>query len=97
MAFCTVLQREWIAVPPQGEEQRFLVRVSLPLARATGEWTSQVALGSITHGCNDIHGLESWQAVELALRHAAVSMSSTGTRSGGHGRDAAWECCDVLL
>jgi hypothetical protein len=66
------LQREWIAISPQGEEQAFIIEVALPVEQATGEWTSRVTLGNIRHGSDAIHGMDSWQAVELAMHHAAV-------------------------
>ena len=66
------LERAWIAVSPQGEEQPLAIRVTFPMVQPTGEWTSRVSLGNIKHGTDDIHGMDSWQAMELAMHHAAI-------------------------
>jgi len=33
---------------------------------------ARVTLGNLEHGTDDIHGIDSWQAAELAMHHAAV-------------------------
>ena len=66
------IERVWIAVPPQHEEFVLSIRVTFPVLQSGGEWMSLVSLGNVKHGTDDIHGGDSWQAMELAMRHAAA-------------------------
>jgi hypothetical protein len=68
------LKREWIAVSPHGEELPFTIQVAMPVLQQSGEWTSRVTLGDIKHGTDDVRGMDSWQAVEMGMHHAAVRM-----------------------
>lgn len=69
------LERVWIAVSPEGREVTATIRVSFPLLQATGEWTSVVSLEQLADRPDTIHGADSWQAVELAMQHAAVRIA----------------------
>jgi len=66
-----LLERIWFAVSPDGTEFTFAIRISAPRLQPQGEWTSTVSLSQGPHGLEDIHGMDSWQAVELSMRHAA--------------------------
>jgi hypothetical protein len=67
----TFAERVWPAISPEGKESVAYIRVSTPKLQPRGEWTVTVSLTPMTHRSDDIHGTDSWQAVELAMLHAA--------------------------
>jgi hypothetical protein len=79
------IEREWLAVAPDGTEQSLLLRVGNASRHSTGDWVADVSLGALEPRPHAIHGIDSWQAVHEAMRFAAViSKSKVGvsTSSG---------------
>jgi hypothetical protein len=68
----TFAERVWLAVSPEGIESSACIRVSAPKHQPRGEWAATVSIAPMTDLSEDIHGMDSWQAVDLAMRHAAT-------------------------
>jgi len=66
------IEREWLAVAPDGTEQSLLLRVGNASRHSTGDWVADVSLGALEPRPHAIHGIDSWQAVHEAMRFAAV-------------------------
>jgi hypothetical protein len=69
------LERIWLAISPEGEQVIASIRVSFPRQQPTGDWTASVTLGQLTTRPDVIHGMDSWQAAQLAMQHAAVRIA----------------------
>jgi hypothetical protein len=67
----TFLERAWLAVSPEGGELQVSIRVGAPRLQPGGEWTAAVSLVGLSRLSEDMHGIDSWQAVEQAMLHAA--------------------------
>lgn len=66
------IERLWIAVSPEGQEQTCHIRATFPVEQPTGAWTSRISIGAIDIGDNTVHGMDSWQAMSLAMSHTAA-------------------------
>ena len=66
------IERTWIAVAPDGIEHDLILRVGLPKPRPEGDWVAAVSLGALDSHQFEIHGMDSWQAMELGMQHVAV-------------------------
>ncbi len=69
------IERVWVAVSPDGRERTASIRVGAPQKQPTGEWTSTVTLENLASSPDVIHGIDSWQAIQLAMQHAAVRVA----------------------
>jgi hypothetical protein len=66
------IERTWVGIAPDGEEHELIFRVGLPKPRSEGDWVSEVSLGVLNSRTFEIHGMDSWQAMELGMQHVAV-------------------------
>jgi hypothetical protein len=69
------IKRVWLAVSPEGREVTASIHVDAPEEQATGEWTAAITLENLAPRPDRIHGIDSWQAVQLAMQHAAVRVA----------------------
>jgi hypothetical protein len=76
------IERVLVAVSPEGRQLSATVRVGAPQPQPTGEWTASVTLENLVSRPDLIHGMDSWQAVQLAMQHAAVRVA--------HLQDQGW-------
>ena len=66
------VEREWLAVAPDGTEHKVVLRVGNVSRQATGDWTADVSLDGIELRSYTIRGIDSWQAVHEGMRFAAT-------------------------
>ena len=66
-----IAEREWLAVSPDDKERRVVLRVSRAEHRPRGEWICSVSVDDIDSRTHEIAGMDSWQAVELAMHFVA--------------------------
>jgi hypothetical protein len=69
------IERVWVAVAPEGRALTTSIRVSAPQQQPTGEWACTVTLENLASRPDMIHGMDSWQAMQLAMQHAAVRVA----------------------
>ena len=77
------LERKWFAISPNGEETEVSFQVEAPVERTHSEWTARVTFSKLGIPSHEIHGIDSWQAVEQAMIHAAklaLHLESLGWR-----------------
>ena len=80
-SFDVFVEREWLAVTPDGIERKLFLRICRPVQQATGDWTADVSLDGIEPGTHTIHGIDSWQAVHECMRFAASRVAHLETQS----------------
>ena len=68
----TMIERQWHGISPDGGEHAVSFRIGPPTQRNDGEWSAFVALLPMAPTPQAIFGIDSWQAVDLAMRHVAV-------------------------
>ena len=66
------IEREWLAVAPNGTEHKLLLSVGNLSRQPTGDWVADVSLGEIEPQPHTIHGVDSWQAVHEGMRFVAA-------------------------
>jgi len=67
-----VIEREWLAVAPDGTEHKLLLRVNRPTQQSRGDWAAEISMGEIDPHPYSIAGMDSWQAMHEAMLFAAV-------------------------
>jgi hypothetical protein len=70
-----VAERIWFAVAPDGTEHEVVVSVALPTKTDRGEWRCVALVGGLDARPHPIAGIDSWQAIGLAMRFAASRLS----------------------
>ena len=65
------IERTWFAIAPDGTEQDVAVRVEAPVQDPRGEWRALVSVGCLESRIHSIAGIDSWQAMGLAMNFAA--------------------------
>lgn len=68
-------ERVWFVVAPDGTEHEVAIRVMVPFKADRGEWRAAVSLGCIEAKPYFIAGVDSWQAICLAMSFAATRLS----------------------
>ena len=66
------IERTWFAISPDGAEHELTFRVGYPEPRPEGDWVTSVSLGALEQNSFQIHGMDSWQAMEQGMKHVAV-------------------------
>jgi hypothetical protein len=66
------VEREWLAVAPDGTEHRLVLRVGNLSRQPRGDWAAEVSLGDVEPRPYTIHGIDSWQAMQEGMRFAAA-------------------------
>lgn len=66
------IERAWVAIAPDGIEHDLILRVGFPKPRPGGDWVTAVSLGVLDAHLFEIHGMDSWQAMDLGMHHVAV-------------------------
>jgi hypothetical protein len=66
------VEREWLAIAPDGSERRLVLRISNLSRQPTGDWTADVSLAGVEPRTYTVHGVDTWQAVHEGMRFAAV-------------------------
>jgi len=79
-SFDVFVEREWLAVTPDGIERQLSLRIGRPVQQATGDWAADVSLDSIEPRPHTIHGIDSWQAVQECMRFAASRVAHHETK-----------------
>ena len=64
-------QREWLAVSPEGQEISISLCVGVPQQGPNGEWISMASLMGLVANAHEVHGADSWQAIDQAMFHVA--------------------------
>ena len=77
-----VAQRIWYAVAPDGAGHDLVIRVEAPF-QEDGAWRAHVSLNALEPQAHVVAGLDSWQAVYMAMRFAAIRL--------GHFADKGWK------
>ena len=73
------IEREWLAVAPDGTEHKLLLRVGNASRQPMGDWAADVWLGDIEPRRHTIHGIDSWQAIHEGKRFAAARIKQFET------------------
>lgn len=71
----SVAERTWFAVAPDGTEHEVVVSVGLPAKMERGEWRCVASVGCLEAATHSIAGIDSWQAIGLAMSFAASRLS----------------------
>ena len=75
MSFDSVAaERVWFAVAPDGSEHEVAIRVMVPTKEDDVEWRAEVSVGGIDSRPYSIAGIDSWQAICLAMSFAATRL-----------------------
>jgi hypothetical protein len=61
-------------VSPDGIKREVTLTVLMPSRRAGGGWRAPVQLKGLDDGIHNIAGMDSWQALSLAMRFAGVRL-----------------------
>ena len=65
-------ERTWFAIAPDGAEYDVVLQVSVPTQQPDGGWSVSVSLGALESDKRNIFGEDSWQAISLGMRFAAM-------------------------
>jgi len=65
-------ERTWFAIAPDGTEHDVVLQVSAPTQQPDGGWSVSVSLGALEADVRNIFGVDSWQAISLGMRFAAM-------------------------
>jgi hypothetical protein len=68
-----VLRRVWFAVAPDGSERELVIGIEAPFEEPTGEWRAKLS-AAVLGPPIAVAGLDSWQAVFLAMKFAATRL-----------------------
>ena len=68
-------ERTWFAIAPDGTEHDVVISIGIPTAGERGEWRSLVDIGVLDSKARAIAGIDSWQAICLAMSFAATRLS----------------------
>jgi hypothetical protein len=83
MAMTSVIaERTWFAVAPDGKGLDISVRVGQPYRASDVSWACPIAVTGIYDKLQPIEGIDSLQAIELALRLAAQLLCGFVDRGG---------------
>lgn len=76
-------ERTWFAVAPDGTEHDLVIAIGVPVPGDRGEWRSSVTMELVDPKARSIAGIDSWQALCLAMSFAATRL--------GHFADQGWK------
>lgn len=76
-------ERTWYGIGPDGTGHKIIIRVGMPSLQAGGGWLAPVSLIGLEARVHPIVGVDSWQAVNLAMSFAAVR--------AGHFAEDGWQ------
>jgi hypothetical protein len=76
-------ERTWFAVAPDGTESEVTITVGIPTPGTHGGWSAAVSLGALEARTHSITGVDSWQAICLAMSFAATRV--------GHFAEDGWK------
>ncbi|MFG6414598.1 DUF6968 family protein [Roseateles sp. DC23W] len=68
-------ERTWFAVAPDGTEHDFVITIGVPVLGERGEWRSSVTMELVDPKARSIAGMDSWQAIRLAMSFASTRLS----------------------
>ena len=66
--------RYWFAISPDGEEIDVEISVGVPTPTEHGEWCSVASLGRLELKTYSILGIDSWQAIHLAMKFVSTRL-----------------------
>jgi hypothetical protein len=67
-------ERFFFVTAPDGTAHELVISVGVPVLAASGEWRSAVSLGILDSRQPSIAGIDSWQALSLAMAFAATRL-----------------------
>ena len=67
--------RTILAVKPDGQATTVTLRVGTPYEISLEEWACPVAMDGLQDGLRDVHGIDAWQTLQLALSLQAQLLS----------------------
>jgi hypothetical protein len=67
-------ERNLFAIAPDGTQYDVALRVGIPTQAAPGEWRTWVSLGALDARQPFISGIDSWQALSLAMAFVATRL-----------------------
>lgn len=70
-----IAKRTWFAIAPDGHEFNLVIRLGQPYEASDVSWACPVAVEGLHNKLQDIQGIDSLQAIELAMRLAANLIS----------------------
>jgi hypothetical protein len=75
------VRRDWFAVDPDGRRTTVRIRIGAP-AQTPGreEWRAQTVIEGGLWPSVDIHGMDSWQCLEMAIFHAWNQLDTMESR-----------------
>ena len=76
-------ERTWFAVASDGTEHEVVVSIGVPAKADRGEWRCVASIGCLESASHSIAGIDSWQAISLAMRFAASRL--------GHFAENGWQ------
>ncbi|WP_374563695.1 hypothetical protein [Ideonella sp.] len=77
-----IARRSFLAIQPDGQSIRVTVQIGLPYEVASEEWAVPVSMEGLHDRLGDLHGLDSWQVVQLAFEFI-VQLLEHFVRGGG--------------
>ena len=77
-----IAERRWFAVAPDGEEFDLIIRLGQPYPATNASWACPLTLEGLHKKLPDIHGIDSLQAIELAMKLAADLVCSFAEKGG---------------
>jgi hypothetical protein len=80
------VERSWYVVSPEGVGYDLILRVGAPVKRG-GDWACSVSLGVLETRSYTLYGVDSWQAVQLAILFIARRIADFS----GNGWKFYWE------
>ena len=80
--------RTIVAVSSTGERSDVTLRIGLPREVAPNEWACAVAMEGLHHLIHPVHGVDAWQALQLAL---SLQAQLLGHFVDGGGQLLGWE------
>lgn len=78
-----IATRQMLYISPHGENRGITLSIGAPHVSADGDWACPVALDGFIADINDIHGIDSWQAVTAAIAFLKELLEGLMAKHGG--------------
>jgi hypothetical protein len=69
-----IAERKLVAIDAQGREFEFTIAIGAPYEVSEGEWACPASMEGL-HRLRDMHGVDSWQAMQLACQLIAQMLT----------------------
>ncbi len=78
--FTVAIERTWLAIDANGGEHTLVLAIGTPQPRKNVDWEVQVSLGILEPRPFTIYGVDSWQAMHLAMRFTTQQVADYAKR-----------------